>query len=92
MDEAVVGAGDILNLDLNLPGHSLDPADQQARGAPADVMAPLVGTHGQSVYEGDRASIGGEGGLQHHGLVAVAPRGLEVAHWPEGPMAGSIVE
>jgi hypothetical protein len=92
MDEAVFGAGHVLDLHVDLPGDSLDLTDQQARGSPPDVVAPLVGSHSQRVDEGGRASFGGEGGLQHHGLVDVAPPGLEIAYGPEGPVAGSIVE
>src|SRR5947199_172000 len=70
------------------------------RGAPwpnvrwwsPNAQRSLVGPHGEGVDDGDRAAVGGEGGLQDHRLVHVAAGGLEVADRADRPVTGVVVQ
>ena len=92
MDEAVFGAGHVLDLQLDPTTHPLELADEQAGGTSAEVVAPLVRPHRQCVDQGGGSRRRGEGGLENHGPVEVAALGLELAHRADGPVAGRVVE
>ena len=91
-DQPVLGPRDILDLQLNLPGDAAELADQQGGRAEAEIVPPLAGAQRQRVGQGDRAGGGGEGGLEHHGLVEVAPGDLELPGRADRPVPRLVVQ
>ncbi len=92
MDESVLGAGCILELELDVAVDARHPAHEHRGCAAAEFVAALIATHGQGVDERDRARRGPERGLQQHRLVDVAATDLGVTRGTDRPVAGALVE
>ncbi len=91
-DQAVLGPGHIFRLQLHPPRLSLHLAYQQAGRLRPEVVASLAATHRQRVDDPDRASSGGERGLQHHRVVEVATGSPELTDWTNRPVSRAVVK
>jgi hypothetical protein len=77
-DEAVLGPGCVLELEVHRTGDADDLAQDRGDLTRAQVVAPFVATHRERVGEDDRAFGRGEGGLERQRVVEVSTRGLDL--------------
>ena len=91
-DEAVLGAGGVAHRQLDLAPGARQPAQQDARRAGAELVAPLVAAHGQRIGEHDGPRRRAEGGLQHHRVLDVAAADVRRTRRVDRPVPGCFVE
>ncbi len=91
-DQPVLGTGHVFHLQLHLPRHRLDVAQQKARRSRAEGVPTVANAHGEGINEGGRTGRGCERGLKDHRLVQVTARGPEVTSGMDRPVPGLVVE
>jgi hypothetical protein len=89
-DQPVLGAGLVVDLDLDLAVGAGEPAHQQVRHVPADPVAAVVRAERHRVGQHEGAACGAERRLQHQGPVEVAPAAGPAAGRRHLPVPGRI--
>jgi hypothetical protein len=92
VDQPVLRARRVADLQLHGALGAGHPAQQRPRGAGAEVVAAVVAADGQGVDQDGGPGGGPEGGLQGHRLVDVGAGHLGPADRPDGEVAGVLVE
>jgi hypothetical protein len=92
MNKAVLRAGDIFELHLDLACGAGRPAQQQVRHVYAEMVSPVALPSRQRIDHYQAACRRAEGGLQHHGSVQVAAGNAGSAGCPDGPVAGLLAQ
>jgi hypothetical protein len=92
VDQSVLGARGVGDLDGDLAAGAAQPPQQRARGAGAQLVAAVVGAKHHRVDQDQGAGRGPEGGFQHHRVVQVAAGHARLVGGPDGEMAGLLVQ
>jgi hypothetical protein len=89
VDETVLRAGDILEVQLDLSFDTGRLPQQEMGRLPAQLVPPIALAHSQGVEHRHRARRRAVGGLQHHGALHIAASYLAGTR-PDRPVPGPI--